>query len=62
MLPDRVSNPGLPTYESDGLPIALHGPAEFRCNGHQREHEHNYYINIHPVSVGGRVTIRVLYI
>ena len=27
MLPDRVSNPGPLTYESDALPIALHGPA-----------------------------------
>ena len=27
MLPDWVSNPGPLTYESDALPIALHGPA-----------------------------------
>ena len=27
MLPDRVSNPGPLTYESDALPIALCGPA-----------------------------------
>ena len=27
MLPDRVSNPGLLTYESGALPIALCGPA-----------------------------------
>ena len=27
MLPDQVSNPGLLTYESGALPIALHGPA-----------------------------------
>ena len=27
MWPDRVSNPGPPTYESDALPIALRGPA-----------------------------------
>ena len=26
MLPDRVSNPGPLTYESDALPIALRGP------------------------------------
>ena len=26
MLPDRVSNPGPLTYESDALPIALCGP------------------------------------
>ena len=29
MLPDRVSNPGPLTYESDALPIALRGPACF---------------------------------
>ena len=27
MLPDRVSNPGPPTYEPGALPIALRGPA-----------------------------------
>ena len=27
MLPDRVSNPGPLTFESDALPIALRGPA-----------------------------------
>ena len=27
MLPDRVLNPGPPTYESGALPIVLHGPA-----------------------------------
>ena len=27
MFPDRVSNPGPLTYESDALPIALRGPA-----------------------------------
>ena len=27
MLPDRVSNPGPPTYESGALPNALRGPA-----------------------------------
>ena len=27
MLPDRVSNPGPPTYESGVLPIAQRGPA-----------------------------------
>ena len=31
MLPDRVSNPGPPTYESGALPIALHGPAFKTC-------------------------------
>ena len=29
MWPDRVSNPGPPTYESGALPIALRGPADF---------------------------------
>ena len=29
MWPDRVSNPGPPTYESGALPIALRGPATF---------------------------------
>ena len=28
MWPDRVSNPGPPTYESGVLPIALRGPAK----------------------------------
>ena len=28
MLPDRVSNPGPLTYESDAPPIALRGPAK----------------------------------
>ena len=27
MLPDRVSSPGPPTYQSGALPIALRGPA-----------------------------------
>ena len=29
MWPDRVSNPGPPTYESGALPIALRGPADY---------------------------------
>ena len=32
MLPDRVSNPGSPTYESGALPIALRGPAMGHSN------------------------------
>ena len=28
MLPDRVSNPGPPAYESGALPIAIRGPAQ----------------------------------
>ena len=28
MWPDRVSNPGPPTYESGALPIALRGPSK----------------------------------
>ena len=30
MWPDRVSNPGPPTYDSGALPTALRGPANFR--------------------------------
>ena len=33
MLPDRVSNPGLLTYESGALPIALRGPVWQKENG-----------------------------
>ena len=34
MWPDRVSNPGPPTYESGALPIALRGPAlDLRTSG-----------------------------
>ena len=33
MWPDRVSNPGPPTYESGALPIALRGPACVQWNG-----------------------------
>ena len=36
MWPDRVSNPGPPTYESGALPIALRGPA--RNSGISRYH------------------------
>ena len=32
MWPDRVSNPGPPTYESGALPIALRGPAIVNVN------------------------------
>ena len=32
MLPDRVSNPGPLTYESDALLIALRGPAGLKCS------------------------------
>ena len=31
MWPDRVSNPGPLTCESGALPIALRGPASFKC-------------------------------
>ena len=30
MLPDRVSNPGLLSYESGTLPIELRGPAVYK--------------------------------
>ena len=33
MLPDRVSNPGLLTYESDALLIAPRGPAQWGEGG-----------------------------
>ena len=29
MWPDRVSNPGPPTYESGALPIVLRGPSNY---------------------------------
>ena len=32
MLPDKVLNPGLLTYDSGALPIALRGPATYNCN------------------------------
>ena len=34
MLPDRVSNPGPLTYESDALPIELRGPANPHVNSY----------------------------
>ena len=37
MLPDRVSNPGPLTYESDALPIALRGPANLESNIHDKK-------------------------
>ena len=53
MWPDRVSNPGPPTYESGALPIALRGPATRRREevvfirlriGHTRI-THSYLLN-----------------
>ena len=39
MLPDRVSNPGPLTYESDALPIALRGPAVSKlCDSRRENH------------------------
>ena len=35
MLPDRASNPGLLTYESGELPIALCDPANKRIKGNR---------------------------
>ena len=32
MWPDRVSNPGPPTYKSGALPTALRGPANSAIN------------------------------
>ena len=41
MLPDRVSNPGLLTYESGALPIALRGPAHMiQITGLERKHKY----------------------
>ena len=37
MLPDRVSNPGPLTYESDALPIALRGPAGLSVSHYRAE-------------------------
>ena len=45
MLPDQVSNPGLLTYESDALPIALRGQAG------------GIYIHILLRSSGGRTSL-----
>ena len=39
MLPDRVSNPGPLTYESDALPIALRGNKRERETDRQRQRE-----------------------
>ena len=33
MWPDRVSNPGPPTYDSGALPTALRGPATVEYTG-----------------------------
>ena len=38
MLPDRVSNPGPLTYESEALPIALRGPAQ------KKKQQRNRYV------------------
>ena len=40
MLPDRVSNPGPLTYESDALPIALRGPAGYEVDRKIRHESH----------------------
>ena len=38
MWPDRVSNPGPPTYESGALPIALRGPAQRKERKEKRKY------------------------
>ena len=40
MWPDRVSNPGPPTYESGALPIALRGPAPSKSYGRAKLYLH----------------------
>ena len=48
MWPDRVSNPGPPTYESGALPIALRGPARsiiIMLNGNWYQGLNSKYIN-----------------
>ena len=42
MLPDRVSNPGPLTYESDALPIALRGPALQNTNSDRKINNVDY--------------------
>ena len=44
MLPDRVSNPGPLTYESDALTIALCGPAKLSLKTLDKEH----YLQLKP--------------
>ena len=43
MLPDLVSNPGPPTYESGALPIALRGPSSVRIisSGKKKQNRFN---------------------
>ena len=45
MLPDRVSNPGLLTYESGVLLIALRGPATLRLSASIRSAARAYELS-----------------
>ena len=49
MLPDRVSNPGPLTYESDALPIALRGPARLK----------NIICRLHDIISQGTMCLKV---
>ena len=57
MLPDRVSNPGLLSYESAALPIALRSPAEWELSlfcgggGGGREREGKGYFGVSLSSI-----------
>ena len=59
MWPDRVSNPGPPTYESDALPIALRGPAHIF-----RKDSSNYTVlrtlKLHSAAFGMFLTPRMV--
>ena len=54
MLPDRVSNPGPLTYESDALPIALRGPAIAVVKTASNQASADKYNGVH----GGRYRLR----
>ena len=55
MLPDRVSNPGPPIYESCALPIALRGPAIQKASLHTTilllNCSHRRAIQVHDINV-----------
>ena len=54
MLPDRVSNPGPLTYESDALPTALRGPVSSGTSASQGEQLcHIIYESMHPCTSFG---------
>ena len=49
MLPDRVSNPGPLTYESDALPIALRGPRSLIWTGFVFQRSKQEVTNVYPL-------------